>query len=124
MKEFYFAYYLVLFGIYLLLPVLFWLLSHRSRQEESRVVHRRRELRGHFVVCLALSAIMLSFVPWPLATLQEAKGVDQFMAGFFTLVFVGAASFFIWIGVKQAGVNRRTLRDEHQQKLKKPCQLD
>ena len=115
MKEFYFIYYLVLLAIYLLLPVVLRLLPVRK---ETRLTHYKKELRGHLTVSIVLSAIVLSFLPWPLVTIQETHGADQFAAGVFALALIGTAGFFIWIGVKQAGVNRRALREE-QEKLKK-----
>lgn len=115
MKEFYFIYYLALFAVYLLLPVVFRLLPAKK---ETRLAHYKKELRGHMMVSLVLSAVVLSFLPWPLATMQEIHGADQFAAAVFALALIGTAGFFIWIGVKQAGVNRRALREE-QEKLKK-----
>lgn len=120
MKEFYFVYYLVLLGIYLLLPVVFRLLP---RKEESRVTYYRKELRGHLVVSLLLSAIVLSFLPWPITVMQETKGEDAFFAGVLALMLIGTAGFFIWMGVKQAGSNRRALHEELE-KMKRPDRTD
>lgn len=120
-KDFYTIYYLVLFGAYLLLPVLFWLLSHLSRKEESKVGYYKKELRGHLLVSFILSAVVLSFLPLFITSTMESEGIDRVFNGLLVLIDIGVAGFFIWMGLMQAGVNRRSLRDE-QARLKKPDQ--
>lgn len=122
MHEFYFIYYLVLFGIYSSLPVVFWLLSRLPRKEVSRVAYYKKELRGHLTVSLVLSAIMLSFVPWPIAAMQDAEGGDKVLNGLFVIVFLATAGFFIKMGMMQAGANRRSLREEQAKAQEEPDQ--
>ncbi|SRR6266496_1042006 len=114
MKEFYTIYYLVLFLIYILLPGLFWLFSLFAKNDKSlegRVVHHKKELRGHAIVSVILSGIMLSFLPFIISNMEEAKGADFWMNGIFVLVFIGIAGFFLWIGAMGIKMNRRALRE-------------
>lgn len=115
MREFYTIYYLVLSLIYFLLPGLFWLFSLGARKNdkslEGRVVHHKRELRGHAVVSVILSGIMLSFLPLIITNMEEAKGADVWLNGIFVLVFAGVAVFFLWIGAVGIKMNRRSLRE-------------
>lgn len=122
MKEFYFIYYLVLFGIYTLLPVVFWSLSRFPRKEESRVTYYRKELRGHLMVSLVLSAIVLSFLPLIVTLTEETEGITQVVNGLFVVLDIALAGFFIWIGVMQAGANRRMLREEQEKQKKESDQ--
>ena len=114
MREFYTIYYLVLSLIYILLPGLFWLFSlgmKSDKSPEGRVVHYKKELRGHAIVSIILSGIMLSFLPFIVTGMEEAKGADVWLHGIFVLIFVGVAGFFLWIGAIGIKMNRQSLRE-------------
>lgn len=115
MKEFYATYYLVLSLIYILLPGLFWLLSLGAKKDdkslEGRVIHRKKELHGHAIVSIVLSGIMLSFLPFIVTNMEEAKGVDVWLNGIFAVVFVGIAGFFLWVGAIGVKMNRQSLHE-------------
>ena len=121
MKEFYPIYYLVLSLIYILLPGLFWLSSLVGKKDdkspEGRVAHHKKELHGHAFVSIVLSGIMLSFLPFIITSMEEAKGAGVWLNGIFVFIFVGVAGFFLWAGAMGVKMNRRALR-EAQAKLK------
>jgi len=115
MEEFYAIYYLVLSLIYILLPGLFWLFSlgkkRNDKSAEGRVVHYKKELRGHAIVSVVLSGIMLSFLPFIITNMEESKGVSSWANGIFVFVFIGIAGFFLWVGAMGVKMNRRSLRE-------------
>jgi hypothetical protein len=115
MKEFYTIYYLVLFLAYTLLPGLFWLFSlgtkKNDRSLEGRIVYHKKELRGHAIVSIILSGVMLSFLPFVITSMEESKGSDVWLNGVFVIVFVGVAGFFLWVGAMGIKMNRRSLRE-------------
>ncbi|HEX6258300.1 MAG TPA: hypothetical protein VFZ48_02395 [Candidatus Saccharimonadales bacterium] len=115
MKEFYTIYYLVLVVLHALLPFLLWLWSavvgERSGAPKSKVRQYRGELIGHLAATFFVSALMLSFVPFTVHLMEETTGGKALFNGLFTLIFVGVAGFFMWLGFLQAKANRRRLRE-------------
>ncbi|WP_331768924.1 hypothetical protein OG948_34175 (plasmid) [Embleya sp. NBC_00888] len=114
MTEFYTIYYLVLLVIYMLLPVLFRFSSLLAKKTddslEGRILHHKNELRGHAIVSIILSGVVLSFIPFAITGMEDSKGVDIWLNGIFVLACVGFAGFFVWGGVQGIETNRRSLR--------------
>jgi drug/metabolite transporter (DMT)-like permease len=115
MEEFYTIYYLILSAVYVLLPGLFWLFSLGAKKNDKslqgRVVHHKKELRGHAIVSVVLSGIMLSFLPFIITNMEESEGATVWLNGIFVFVFIGIAGFFLWVGAMGVKMNRRSLRE-------------
>jgi hypothetical protein len=114
MKEFYTIYYFVLWLIYFMLLVLFWLFSGINKNDQSpegRVVHYKKELRGHVIASVVLSGITLSFLPFVITSMEKASGLIAWLNGIFILIVIGVAGFFLWAGAMGLKMNRRSLRE-------------